>query len=104
MAENDNDQKTEQATERHLNEAAERGQIAKSPELMVLLMLAATVGVLGFTGKTSAEAVAEYSIGLFTRFTTIHLGMDTITSELSSLLLVLARVLLPVLVASVGAT
>ncbi len=104
MAENDNDQKTEQATERHLSDAAERGQVAKSPELTVLLILAAALGVLGFTARTSAEAIAEYTVGVFTRFTVIHVGMDTITSEMAAMMLVIARVLLPVLVASVGAT
>jgi flagellar biosynthesis protein FlhB len=104
MADNDNDQKTEQATERRLNDASERGQIARTPELTVLLMLAAALGVLAFTARTSAETVAEYSVGLFSRFTVIHLGMDTITAQLGEMLLAMGRVLLPVLLACVGAT
>ena len=41
MADSDSDQKTEQATERHLKEAFEQGRFAKVPELTVLLMMVA---------------------------------------------------------------
>ncbi|MEO6993051.1 MAG: EscU/YscU/HrcU family type III secretion system export apparatus switch protein, partial [Lacunisphaera sp.] len=49
MSDVDQDQKTEQASEKKLSEAAERGQFAKSPELQVLLLLGAALCVLAFT-------------------------------------------------------
>jgi len=45
MADTDNDQKTEQASERHLEEAMEQGRFAKVPELSVLLILSAALSV-----------------------------------------------------------
>jgi flagellar biosynthetic protein FlhB len=49
MAETDQDQKTEQATEKKLQDAHERGQFAKSPELLILFTLAAAVGMMAST-------------------------------------------------------
>ena len=103
MADNDQDQKTEQPTERHLTEAMERGQFAKVPELSVLLMLGAAVAVLAFTGRASGEAIGEYTVTMFTRFPGIAVERDTITLQLGEIMLLLGRVLGPVLVACVGA-
>ena len=68
MAETDQDQKTEQATEKRLNEAHERGQFARSHELTVLLAIAAALGVLALTLQSAARDIAEYAIGMFTKF------------------------------------
>jgi flagellar biosynthesis protein FlhB len=73
MADQDQDQKTEQATEKKLSEAFERGQFAKSPELSLLFLLAATMGVVALT---------------------IQLGEVILTT---------GKALLPVLLAAVGA-
>ena len=47
MAEMDQDQKTEQATEKRLSEAHERGQFAKSQEITVVFAIAASSGSVG---------------------------------------------------------
>jgi flagellar biosynthetic protein FlhB len=103
MAEQDNDQKTEQPTERRLTEATERGQFARTPELSVLLMLAAALGVLAFTTGTTAESVAEYSVGIFSRFATTRIDLGSVTTEFGEVLITSGRVLLPLLLACVGA-
>ncbi|HVU15290.1 MAG TPA: EscU/YscU/HrcU family type III secretion system export apparatus switch protein [Candidatus Didemnitutus sp.] len=103
MADQDNDQKTEQPTERKLNEAAERGQFARTPELSVLLMLGAALGVLAFTAESTAQTVAEYATGVFGRFATTHLDLNTVTGEVNGLLAAAGKMLLPVLIACVGA-
>ena len=103
MADQDNDQKTEQPTERRLNEATERGQFARSPELSVLLMLAAALGVLAFTAQTTAESVAEYTISVFGRFTTTRIEMGTVQGELANIVKTTGGALLPVLLATAGA-
>ncbi len=51
----DQDQKTEQPTEKKLSEAHDRGEFAKSPELTLVFMLAAILGVLGFTTRTASQ-------------------------------------------------
>jgi len=104
MAEHDNDQKTEQPTERRLQDAAERGQFAKSPELSVLLTLAAALGVLAFTARTTAESLAEYATAIFSRLGTTRIEQGNIYGQLGQLLLTVGEALLPVLFACVGAS
>src|SRR3954466_4679208 len=103
MADVDQDQKTEQATEKHLSEAFERGQFAKSAELTLLFPIAALLGVLALTLKSASRDVAEYATSMFTRFARTPVALDTVTVQLSEVMLVAARVLLPVMGAIVGA-
>lgn len=103
MADVDQDQKTEQATEKHISEAFERGQFAKSAELTLLFPIAALLGVLALTLKSASRDVAEYATSMFTRFAHTTLSIETVTAQLGDLLLVSARVLLPILGAVVGA-
>src|ERR1700752_2470544 len=103
MADTDNEQKTEQATEQRLNEAAERGQVAKAPELSVLVIMAAVLAVIAFTAQSSSRTVAEYAVNCFTNFATIQLNPDTVLTQAGTLLIVIAKVLVPVLFATVSA-
>jgi flagellar biosynthetic protein FlhB len=103
MAETDQDQKTEQATEKKLQEAHERGQFAKSPEFLILFTLAAAVGALAFTLQSSARRIAEYSVGMFTGFAGIRVETDTVTAQLVHMMKVLGYAVLPVLIATAGA-
>jgi flagellar biosynthetic protein FlhB len=101
--EHDQDQKTEQPTEKRLNDAHERGQFAKSQDLTVLFCVAAVLGVLGFTAQSAARDLAEYSVGVFTHFARTPVQRDTITVQLGEALLTAGRAVAPMLVASVGA-
>ncbi len=103
MAEQDNDQKTELPTERRLTDAAERGQFAKSPELNVVFAMAAAVGVLAFTASTTADSLAEYAVSIFSGFATSHVDSDSVTAQLTQIIMVLAKALAPVLIACAGA-
>jgi flagellar biosynthetic protein FlhB len=103
MSDHDQEQKTEQPTERHLMEALERGQFAKAPELSVLLMLGSALAVLAFTARSSAESVAEYAVAMFTRFAATPVQRDTVIVQLGEIMLVVGRALLPVLGACVAA-
>ena len=103
MADDDQDQKTEQATEKHLTEAFERGQFAKSPELQVLILLGAALGVLAFTTQSASRDVAEYATGIFMRFAVTPVARDTVTLELGAVMLTVGKAFLPVLAACVVA-
>ncbi|MBL9215134.1 MAG: EscU/YscU/HrcU family type III secretion system export apparatus switch protein [Opitutaceae bacterium] len=103
MAEHDQDQKTEQPTEKHLSDARDRGQFAKAPELSVLLMVGSAVAVLAFTARSSAQAVGEFAVSIFTRFTVTSVQRDTVVVELGEMVMVVARALGPVLAACVVA-
>jgi flagellar biosynthetic protein FlhB len=99
----DNDQKTEQASERRLTEAAERGQIAKSPELIVVFTIAAALVAILFTAQSASHQVGEYSVSIFTRFAHVELDLGTATSQLGEMMLTFGKVFGPVLIACVGA-
>jgi flagellar biosynthesis protein FlhB len=104
MAETDQDQKTEQATEKRLNEAHERGQFARSHELTVLFAIAAVLGVLTLTLHSASRGIADYAIGVFTRFASTTVDRDAVIVQLADGMWAIARVLVPVLAGVVGAT
>lgn len=103
MSDIDQEQKTEQATEKHLAEAFERGQFAKSPELQVLILLGAALVVLTFTTEAMSRGVAEYAIGIFTRFATTAVSRVSAVTMLGEVALTVGQALLPLLLASVAA-
>lgn len=104
MADHDQEQKTEQPTEKRLSEAHERGQFAKSHEITVLFAFAAFLAVLGFTAQAVSHDVAEYAAGMFTSFASTPIARDTVTVQLSEALLTTSRALAPLLLGVVGAT
>ena len=101
MSDTEQDQKTEQASEKRLAEAHERGQFAKSPELQVLILLAAALAALAFTAQSTSHDVAEYATGMFLRFAITPVARDTVPSLLGELMLTAAKGLTPVLLACV---
>ena len=103
MAETDQDQKTEQPTEKRLHDAMERGQFAKSPELAVALILAAVLGVLALTMPSAAREIAEYAVGMFSRYAMTPVSFETVPAELGTAMLTVGRVLLPLLLGCAGA-
>jgi flagellar biosynthetic protein FlhB len=103
MADQDNDQKTEQPTEKRLHEAAEKGQFAKSQELTVVFTLGAALAALAFTLRSSAHDVAEYSVAMFTNFRLMTVNAGTFPLLLSDVILTCGKAVMPVLVATAGA-
>lgn len=99
----DRDQKTEQPTERHLRESVEQGRFAKSQELTLVMVLGAALGAIVFTAHTSAETVALYAVNIFASFGTTPVSLDTVPTVFAELLLTTSRVLVPLLVACIGA-
>jgi flagellar biosynthetic protein FlhB len=104
MADHDQEQKTEQPTDKKLNEAHDQGQFARSAELALLFPVAALLGVLTMTLPSMSRDVAEYSVSIFTRFTVTPIQRDTVMVQLGELLIVVGRTLGPLLIAIVGAT
>ncbi|MBI2815103.1 MAG: EscU/YscU/HrcU family type III secretion system export apparatus switch protein [Opitutae bacterium] len=101
MSDVDQEQKTEPATEKHLAEAFERGQFAKSPELQVLILLAAALIVLTMTAEAMSRDVAGYAIGMFSRFATTVVTRGSAVSLLGEVMLTVGQGLLPLLGACV---
>jgi len=103
MADTDQDQKTEQPTEKKLSEAMDRGQFARSPEISVLFLLAAVLGALGFTAQAASRDIAEYAVGIFTRVGSMQVARDTATAQIGEVMIVGGRALIPFLIGCVGA-
>ena len=103
MADTDQDQKTEQPTSKRLSEAMDRGQFAKSHDLTVLFPLAALLGVLTLTAQSASREVAEYSVGMFTRFAATTVERDTVMVPLTEMMFTYGRVVAPMMVAIVVA-
>lgn len=101
MADNDQDQKTEQPSEKRLSEAMERGQFAKSHEVTVLFPIAAVLGVLTLTAHSASRDIAEYAIAMFTRFPAMSVERDTVTVQFGEAMFTYGRVIAPLLVAVV---
>jgi flagellar biosynthetic protein FlhB len=104
MADHDQDQKTEKPTEKRLNEAHDRGQFAKSHEITVLFVFAALLAVLGFTAQAASRDIAEYAVGIFTRFASTPVALDTVTVQLGEAMYTTGRALAPLLLGVIGAT
>lgn len=103
MADTDQDQKTEQPTEKKLSEAMDRGQFARSQELGVLLLFCAMLGALGFTAKAASRDIADYSTSIFTRFASTPVHTDTVVVQISEAMQTSGRALAPILCACVAA-
>jgi len=103
MADQDRDQKTEAPTAKRLLEAQERGQVARAPELQALLTLAAVLAVLAFTARSSAQRLAEYTVSIFSTFPNLSVRKETVVAQFAEILLVLAPILTPILLACAGA-
>src|SRR5258708_30915624 len=97
MADYDKDQKTESPTGKRLEDAFGRGQFAKSPEIQLAFVLAALLGVLAFTVTETAKDLSAFSTGIFSQIGTLHLQMETMPSQVASLVLLLGKLLLPVM-------
>lgn len=104
MADVDQDQKTEQASEKKLSDAHDKGQFAKSHELTVIFPLAALLGAFALTAQTASRDIAQYSVSMFTRFPSISVERDTVMVQLGEVMLTVGRALLPLLCAIVVAT
>jgi flagellar biosynthesis protein FlhB len=103
MAETDNDQKTEQPTEKRLREAADKGQFAKSQELTVVMTLGAALAALAFTLRESAQDLAEYAVTMFTNFPLQSVDRGSVPLLLGNVLVVGGGAVIPVLFACAAA-
>ena len=75
MAE-DHGNKTEQPTEKHLREAWDEGQFARTPDLQVAFMLAAALAVLSFGSRKCCIEISSITVGILG-----NLGRGALTAE-----------------------
>lgn len=104
MADQDDDSKTELPTDKRKSEAMDRGQFAKTPELQVVAMLAAALGIFSMSLSGAARDVAALATLLWRDLGAARVEIATVPQQLGEVGLVIARVLLPVIVATSVAT
>ena len=91
MSDTDNDQKTEQGTAKHVSEAFDKGQFARSQEIQIAFTLAAVIGVLGFTASQTSHDVVEMTVTIFTQLATLRVDTDTLPTHLTEMLMLMGR-------------
>ncbi len=96
----DQENKTEQATEKRLEEARSQGQIAKAPELQVVAGLLATFGVILFAGKQTAIRVAEMWAGMFGHLHELEVSGERVADWTKISVFTILSLSLPVLIVS----
>jgi len=101
MADDDKDSKTEQATAKHLQDALSRGQFAKSPEVGLVLTLIAALGAFSTTTGAAARDVASFATHIFGQLAHIRLQLDTVPTEVHDMMIVIAKILVPIIGACV---
>ena len=104
MSDTDPDSKTELPTEKHTSEARDKGQFAKSPEIAVVAMLTATVAALSLTLGTAAQDIGSLAVNIFSQIGSIQIAANTLPTQVADILLVIGKVLLPIIGASVLAS
>ena len=104
MADQDDDSKTELPTDKKKSEAMDRGQFAKSAELQVVAMLAAALGVFSMALSAAARDVAALATLIWRDLGATQIEMGTVPQQLGEVGLLMARVLMPVVLATAAAT
>ena len=97
MADTDNDQKTEQASEKHVSEAFEQGQFARSTEIQTVFTLAAVILVLGLTTTQCSRDVGELAVSIFTQLGKMRIDADSIPAQITGIIMLMGQLLLPIL-------
>ncbi len=101
MSDSDNDQKTEEPTEKRLSEAHDQGDFAKSAEMGVVFSLVAACMAFSMSTTTGAQSVAEFASMIFSNLHTVKFDGSEIPLPVYGVGKVYALVVAPVLVASV---
>lgn len=103
MSDADKDQKTEEPTEKRLNDAHDQGDFAKSQEMGVVFALAAACAALAVTAGSGSQAVAEFATLVLRNLHTVRFDGEEIPLPLYGAGRVVLIVAGPLLAASVVA-
>lgn len=96
----DQENKTEDPSEKRLTEAREKGQIAKAPELQVVAGLLASFVVILFAGKTTAIRVAQLWAGIFGHMHEVQVTSERIGDWTKISVMTMLSLALPVVITS----
>lgn len=106
MSENKDQEKTEPATPKRIEEARRKGQVAKSMEVSSVLILLTSLGVFSFAGSWMFWSLSDFMRGILQNSGSMHLNdIDTITTTLAlifkKVFIILMPLMLSILIAGV---
>lgn len=91
--------KTEKATPKHIEEAFNRGQMARSPEVQTVFVLGAGLAALGLTGGEMWRIMGDSLISVLSHLHDTPLNIDSMQGYAITSALVLGHCVWPVMVA-----
>lgn len=95
MAEADQDQKTQEPTQKKLDDARAKGEVASAPEMRHAAMFVAMIIVMGGLGSATIAGLSTMLVRLWGNAAAFHLDATGAQSLVSGVLLELARVFMP---------
>ncbi len=96
MPEVDGQEKTEQASQKKLNEGREKGQVARSMEINSLAIFTSGIMLLYFSQKTLSEHFSGIAIKIFSSLDVLQLNREMLVIYLKSGLLYFVSAIVPV--------
>lgn len=97
------DEKTELATPRKREEVRKKGQVARSGEITAAVGLIAGLATIRFFGPSMLRTIEQFMVSAFTGLPHAELGPETVISGGMKMLAVTARIVGPVLLATMVA-
>lgn len=78
MPEVDGQEKTEQPTQKKLNEGREKGRVAKSGEINSLVIFTSGLMLMYFTQNSLSQSISKFSIKIFSSLDVLELNKDSL--------------------------
>ncbi len=99
----DQDVKTEEPTEKHLQDAFEEGQFARTPDLQAIGILVAAFFVFSFGMREYCDRIASIAVGIFSQLGRNALAVDGVAEWTGFAARTMLGLILPIAVACGGA-
>jgi flagellar biosynthetic protein FlhB len=96
-------EKTEKPTQKRLEEAFQKGQVARSPEVQTVFVLGGALFALGVTGAEMWRTMANSLVSVFSHLHDTPLTLDAMQGYAITAALILGHCLWPVLAATITA-
>jgi flagellar biosynthesis protein FlhB len=97
MAKKGDQERTEKPTAKRLQDARNKGQVAKSPEVASALILIGSLGVLAVAGSWMFWTLARFMLGVFRNLGTIHIYGDSAAAFLLEVFEQIFIILMPLM-------
>lgn len=98
MAENDGQEKTEQASDKRLKDGRDKGQVAKSMEINSLALLTAGAAGILMTKSYMGNKISDFSINIFSKLDSTSINRQSMIDFLRGVIVDFMMIVLPLLI------